>query len=279
MLLKNFISSCLFIFFLIGQSCSDHESKSVNAGIISSKQNEEPSNSPVSVKEAAPSNSIPALVERKLIKNGEISFKTKSLKESKNAIKKALEGFGGYIAKENVYDYSQNPSEELIVRVPAQHFDELLENILKGADEIDSKKIDIADVTEEFVDVEARLKNKKQLELKYQELLAKAGNMEDILKIEKERSVIREDIESTEGRLRYLTSQVSLSTLRITYYEKKVQGFNFGGKIGDALQNGGTGFLWFLVVMVQLWPLWMLGGIIWFIIIKFIRRANRKKLI
>lgn len=217
-----------------------------------------------------------AVFERKLIKTGDVSFKTKSLTETKKQITEALKAAGGYIAKENAYDYSENPSENLTVRVPAKNFDAFLNRILEGVDELDSKNIDISDVSEEFVDMEARLKNKKQLETKYQELLGKANNMDDILRIEKEISYIREDIESTEGRLKYLSNQVSYSTLTIHYYEKRSSGFNFGGKLGDALKNGGTGFLWFLIVMVQLWPLWLIGGFIWWFIVWLIRRRKSR---
>lgn len=214
--------------------------------------------------------------ERKLIKNGDVSFKTKSIVDTKKQIQLALLSFNGYIAKENAYDYSQNPSEELTVRVPAKDFDRFLDKILEGVDEVDSKHIDIQDVSEEFVDIEARLKNKKQLESKYQELLLKATNMEDILRIEKEISYIREEIESTEGRLRYLSNQVGYSTLRINYYEHRASGFHFGGKLGDALKNGSTGFLWFLIFIVQMWPLWLIGGLVWWLIVWLVRR-NKKK--
>lgn len=220
--------------------------------------------------------SVP-VVERKLIKNGDVWFKTKSIGETKQQIQAALNAVNGYIAKENAYDYSENPSEELTVRVPAKDFDKFLERILEGVEELDSKHIDIQDVTAEFVDIEARLKNKKQLEAKYQELLLKATNMNDILSIEREINSIREEIESTEGRLKYLSNQVSYSTLQIRYYEHRNSGFNFGGKLGNALKNGGTGFLWFIIVVVQLWPMWLIGGLVWWLIVKLVRRNRKNK--
>ncbi len=228
--------------------------------------------------EATGGQPIPTSIERKLIKNGEVSFKAKSLPETKARIKTTLLSMGGYIAKENAYDYSESPSEELVVRVPAKNFDAFLDAILKGVDDVDSKKIDIEDVTEEFVDKEARLKNKKQLEDKYRELLTKTQSMEDILKIEKEISSIREEIEAVEGRLKYLSNQVNYSTLRITYYEHRTSGFNFGGKLGNALQNGGTGFLWFIIGVVSLWPMWLILGVIWYVIVKLVKRSRAKKL-
>jgi hypothetical protein len=217
-------------------------------------------------------------IEKKLIKNGEIGFQTNNLSETRKKIEAALKANGGYIAKENSYDYSNNPTDEIITRVPAKDFDKFLNQVLDGVEKIDYKRVDIEDVTEQFVDIEARLKSRRQLEQKYEELMVKASNMEDILKIQKEKELIREEIESAEGRLKYLSNQVGYSTLKITYYEHKASGFNFGGKMGNALKDGSTGFLWFLIIMVQLWPLWLIGGLVWWFILFLIRRNRRKKL-
>lgn len=217
-------------------------------------------------------------MEKKLIKNGEVGFQVNSLAATKQKIVTALKANGGYVAKENSYDYSNNPTEELIVRVPAKDFDKFLTEVLTGVDKVDYKRVDIEDVTEQFVDIEARLKSKRQLENKYAELLTKASNMEDILKINKEMEIIREEIESAEGRLKYLSNQVGYSTLKINYYEHKLSsGFNFSGKMGNALKDGSTGFLWFLIIMVQLWPLWLMAGLIWWFIMWLIRRNKKKK--
>lgn len=220
---------------------------------------------------------VPQYSEKKLIKNGEVAFQVNSLAVTKQKIETSIKSVGGYIAKENSYDYSNNPTDELIVRVPAKDFDKFFAEVLNGVEKIDYKRIDIEDVTEQFVDIEARLKSKRQLETKYAELLIKASSMEDILKIQKEMESIREEIESAEGRLKYLSNQVGYSTLKITYYEHKASGFNFSGKMGNALKDGSTGFLWFLIIMVQLWPLWLVGAFIWWFIVWLIRRNRKKK--
>ncbi len=216
-------------------------------------------------------------IEKKLIKNGEVGFQVNDLTTTKQKVETALKANGGYIAKENSYDYSNNPTDELIVRVPAKDFDKFLAEVLSGVEKIDYKRVDIEDVTEQFVDIEARLKSKRQLETKYAELLTKATSMEDILKIQKEMEIIREEIESAEGRLKYLSNQVGYSTLKITYYEHTSTGFNFGGKMGNALKDGSTGFLWFLIFMVQLWPLWLISGLVWWFILWLIKRNRKKK--
>jgi hypothetical protein len=233
--------------------------------------------------DAAPEKGMPeeskSITEKKLIKNGDISFEVKNIKDTKAFLQKVISKHKGYISNEKIEDYRVNPTEILTVRVPNSNFDNIINEIGLEVGEFDSKRIDIEDVTAEFVDIEARLKNKKQLEGKYQELLAKANNMNDILKIEKEISLIREDIESTEGRLRYLNNQVGYSTLIITYYEKRATaGFHFGGKMADAISDGGMGFLWFLIGLTQLWPMWLIGGLIWYTIYKIIKRRKNQKL-
>jgi hypothetical protein len=219
------------------------------------------------------------ITEQKLIKNGSISFETRNLKDTKAFLQKTVSAYKGYISNEQIQDYKINPTEIITVRVPNAGFDKLINDIGSQVGEFDSKQISIEDVTAEFIDIEARLKNKKQLEGKYQELLARANNMADILKIEKEISIIREDIESTEGRLRYLSNQVGFSTLTITYYEHKATaGFHFGGKMGDALADGGMGFLWFTIGLTRLWPLWFIAALVWYIIYKAVKRSRKRKL-
>lgn len=272
--MKNFIFPLLFISAILF-SCGDQsksEDRAPNGGYESAA-------APAPAKEdgAVLGASIPKPIEQKLIKNGNVSFRVKSLMETKRSIQSVVVAMNGYIAKENTYGYDNSPSEELTVRIPSKNFDKFLDDVLQGAEEVDSKNIDIEDVTEQFVDIEARLKNKKQLEAKYQELMVKATNMEDILKIEKEISLIREDIESAEGKLKYLSNRVSYSTITLRYYEKRSSGFNFGGKLGNAIKNGGTGFLWFLIGFSSLWPLWVFGALAWFIIVRSIRKKRKKK--
>ena len=240
---------------------------------LGSKEQSQPNSQSTSVTDPTPEPT-----EQRLIKNGKISFMVKSLTESKQYIKNLLKSYNGYIAKEINYGDQDNPSEELLIRIPNKNFDQFLDQSLKGAEEIVSRNIEIEDVTTQFVDIEARLKNKKQLENKYHELLLKATNIEDILKIEKEISYIREDIEASEGKLKYLGNQVEYSTISLVYYEKRSSSFDFGGNIGSALISGGLGLLKFIVIMVNLWPLWLIGGLIWYTISRIIKKNRKNKI-
>jgi len=158
-------------------------------------------------------------IERKIIKEGVITFETVDLKRTESLITETVNEMGGYVASDNVFSNANRITHRMTVRVAADKFDQLLAKISESAEKLDRKTISALDVTEEYIDVEARLKTKKELESRYKELLIKAKTVEDLLSIEKEIGTLRTEIESIEGRLGYLQDRVSLSSLTIEYYK------------------------------------------------------------
>lgn len=215
-------------------------------------------------------------VERKLIKNGNISFETEDLQTTKTAIINLIKKYNGYISSDNQENYGNRKSIILRVRIPAKHFDTLISGISEKVNKFDSKNINISDVTTEFLDVESRLKNKKELEKKYLEILKKANSVKDILEVEKELGKLREDIESTEGRLKYLQNQVSFSTLNINFYKiEQNESSSFGKKIKDGFANGFENLKGFFIGLINVWPFIILAIILVFLIRKRIKRKNK----
>jgi hypothetical protein len=218
-------------------------------------------------------------INRKLIKEGNITFETEDTKATKSLIEQAALNFNAYLSEDNEYDYGYSIQHNITLRIPSDNFDLLLKEISSSIKEIDDKNITVRDVTEEYVDVEARLKAKKIVENRYLELLSKAHTVGDILQVENELARLREQIESTEGRLRYLKDQVSLSTLRISFYEKKenTKGFGFGEKAKDGFQNGYKGLLWFFIGLINIWPFLLVLGVgVWWLV-RVIKKSRRKK--
>lgn len=215
---------------------------------------------------------------RKLIKEGSITFETADTKATKSIIEKATKQFEGYLSEDNEYDYGYRIQHNVTVRVPSDNFDNLLNAISQAVVEMDDQNITVKDVTEEYVDVEARLKSKKKVEERYLSLLSKAHNVGDILQVEHELARIREDIERVEGRLRYLKNQVSLSTLRITYYQtiETEESFGFGKKVGNGFENGFKGLLWFFIGLVNIWPFILFVVIGVWVLVRWIKKRNKK---
>lgn len=214
--------------------------------------------------------------DRKIIKTGDIRFQSRNLQETENLIISTVNELEGYIANNNTYNSEDRISQNITVRVPAHRFDALLEKISSNARKIDYKNIHTQDVTEEFIDIEARLRTKKELEARYLELLKKAVKVEEIVAIEKELGALRADIESIEGRLKYLSNQVNMSTLTIEFYQLTGTTLNFSSKIGNALVAGWRLLLAFLVGLVNLWPfiLIMLVVLFWFFRVRRKRAVN-----
>ncbi|MDR2918414.1 MAG: DUF4349 domain-containing protein [Tannerella sp.] len=221
-----------------------------------------------------------ASLQRKIIKEGNIRFETSNATKTRESILKSVNENNGYLANDNSTSYGSSTDYYITIRVPADRFDILLEQISSTAKKIDSKDIKALDVTEEFIDVQARINTKKELENRYKEILKQAHKVEDILKIENEIGMLRSDIESLEGRLRYLKDKVSYSTLTVNFYEKNVttssHSFGFGEKFIGAIYSGWEGMLWFVIGLTSLWP-FIIIIIIAVFLIKRVRKNRKKK--
>jgi hypothetical protein len=123
------------------------------------------------------------------------------------------------------------------------------------------------------------LKNKKSLEERYRDLLIKAETVKDILEIERNINQVRTEIEQLEGQFRYLSQQISYSTLHVNFYELLPYQYNehnrpgFGARLLSGLNSGWQGFLSFIVGLFSIWPFVLLGigGIV------LVRRWRKKR--
>lgn len=221
---------------------------------------------------------VPMPQQRMIVRDGEISFQTGDLAKTRHIILNSCRELGGYVAEESQAKYSGRTENTILVRIPSQKFDVLLERISAEARFLDVKNIRASDVTEEFVDTRARLQTKKELEQRYLELLRKAGKLEDVLKIEEHLAAVRADIEVTEGRLNYLSHAVSMSSLRITYYEQSATTDGFASKLWDAVASGWRGLSLFVIFLARLWPFLLIAGtILWIIFRKDVHLRKRQK--
>lgn len=206
----------------------------------------------------------------KLIKNGTVSFRSDELEATAGIIQKAIQAHGGYASDENETKYDGQITRRVTIRVPSNKFDALLADISTGVKQFDERSISVNDVTEEFYDLSARLKTKKEIESRYIKILSRAGKITEVLEVEKQIGEIREEIERVEGRLKFLENQVSMSTLRITYYKtlaaKSQNNDGFGHKIAQSFVHGWDMLLSILLVFVGVWPLLLLGVGVFFAI-------------
>ena len=216
-------------------------------------------------------------IERKIIKKGQIRFKTADVNKTNSLITQTVKELNGYITMENAYDYSDRLEHRLIIRVPAEKFDMLFKNISESVEKFDSKHVDVLDVTEEYIDIDARIKTKKALQNKYIELLKRATKVEEILNIEKEIGNLQEEIESVEGRMKYLQDNIAFSTLNVTYYQKTTSSFGFASKFVEGIKEGWSVFLWVIVGLSYLW-VFLLVAVVSIYFIRLLKKKKKKVL-
>lgn len=199
------------------------------------------------------------LTEKKLIKEGRVEFEADDLNDTRKTVFAAVHKYNAYVSSDQELNFPGRISNTIVIRVPENNFDNLLNDATKGINSFDSKEITVKDVTEEFLDITARLKTKKELETRYLELLKQAKTVSEMLEIEKQIGELRSEIESVEGRLKYLENRVTYSVLTLTFYERIPGQTQFGQKFKDGLRNGWNNLLAFFVVLINLWPFVLIG--------------------
>ena len=203
--------------------------------------------------------------ELKLIKTGTLEFETVDLRSTYQRIRQAADANAGFLSNEFTENEYNRIVQSITVRVPSRNFDQMVSAVSKGVEHFDTKTIQATDVTEEFVDAEARLKTKKQVEQRYQDLLKRANKISEILEIEKQIGDLRAEIESIEGRLRFLSNRVDYSTLDIRFYKKiKEEEVVTENRLLKALRNGWVGLADFFIGLVSIWPFMIFLGVVGF---------------
>jgi hypothetical protein len=226
---------------------------------------------------------IPDAVNKKLIKDGNMRIKTNDIEASKKQLDGLLKEFQGYFESENLENDDQSTRYNLRVRLPAQRFEGFIVALETGDDEVESKYVQTRDVTEEYIDVVTRLKNERAYMVRYQALLAKASTVKDILSIEESIRKLQEEIESREGRLKYLNDQIAFSTLNIELYKEKPYKYAsrqkdpFGERVKKSLSNGWSFIVGLALLLVAMWPLWLIGaGVV--VLVRRVRKRQKEKL-
>jgi hypothetical protein len=206
--------------------------------------------------------------DRKLIRNGHLTIQTDDISRTRNEVEKLCKTNQAYIASETQNNYDHRLQYEQVIRVPGNSFDTMMKNLEALGKRTENKNIEATDVTEQFIDTEARIRTQRALELRYIDILKKATAVKDMLEIEGHLTEVRGEIERMEGRLKYLSNQVEYSTISLTYFQPlKKTDFGFGDKVMASLGNGWEMLLAFVIGLLNIWPFIILltGGIYLFV--------------
>lgn len=224
---------------------------------------------------ASPSGSASSDVkmERKLTKEGTLVWETSDILKTHAGILERTKKLNGYLSDDNQVRDEYQIRTTMELRIPSDQFDTFIAGMEKDVRKFDEKNIKVIDVTEEYIDVAARIKTKKELEQHYYDLLKQTKNVSEVLQVEEQLNNVRTDIESAEGRLKYLNDRVSMSVLHLTFYETTSAPVGFFGETGKSFVEGWKGLLYFILGVIRVWPLIVVVSIL---IFWFIRRKLRK---
>lgn len=207
--------------------------------------------------------------ERVLLRTADCRLEVENIAEQVKRIEALAARKTGYLGDLKWQHYSYQEEVTMTLRVPAEDFQPTLDEILKLAISVDYQQISTQDVTEEYVDIQSRLKTKKAVRDRYEEILrTKAKTVADIFQAEEQIRRLQEEIEAQEGRLRYLSQRAALSTITLRLYEEVEEQAeapwwkSFGGEIGDSLKSSIVLLKGLFLGILSIWPLLLIGGLL-----------------
>lgn len=159
---------------------------------------------------------------RKIIYTAEVSLIVENLTKGQQKLRDMVQKYGGYIAGSNIDGVTGAPrTGNWKVRVPVGRYDSFMKDVA-ALGEVQNIHTDSQDVSEEYYDLQTRIANKQVEEKRLIEHLKDStAKLEDILKVEKEISRVRGEIEQMQGRMRLLANQTELATVTVTINEVK----------------------------------------------------------
>jgi hypothetical protein len=202
--------------------------------------------------------------DKKIIKTAVLNLEVKDYNAFYTSIRDKVRAAGGYIAQEEQTQSDYKIENSLTIKVPVDQFDDAVAQLSLNTEKINEKKITSQDVTTEIVDTKSRMEAKKQVRLRYMDLLKQAKNMEEILNVQSEINEVQEEIESAAGRIQYLGHSSTFSTIHLAYYQilnlsaKDISNPSFGTKLSNAFKTGWSWIGDLFIGLVSVWPLFLL---------------------
>jgi hypothetical protein len=224
--------------------------------------------------------SLPSTQERMIVRNGYIDLVVADVLAARDDIAQLAISYGGYVVASSIRGEEEDLRGNITIRVPDDLFEQALAELRGMAVRVTEENTSSQDVTEEYVDLQSRLKNAEATEQQYLNILEQATDVEDILRVYERLTYVRQEIEQIKGRMQYLerTSSMSLIEVRLEpeasakplaragwnvleVFKSAIRGLSIAGQVI------GTIAIWLLIFI----PIWgtILGIIIW--------RVHRKR--
>jgi hypothetical protein len=247
----------------------------------------------VSLSDAVKAETMAEAAERKIIRNADITIEVTSTTEAQHRVTSIAEAHGGFVVtseakqRESVDPAQRTTDFKLVVRVPENQFGVALDEIKKLASNVPEEKATGQDVTEEFIDLEARIKTQKALEGQFLEIMRQANKIEDALEVQRQIAEVRTEIEKLEGRKRFIENRSSLATISVNIQAPKPViattpvgfGHSLREAISDSVEVASEMFLFFVRFVIVGLPVFLFVGLPSVLLLRYLmRRARRMRM-
>jgi hypothetical protein len=290
----------LFVLLSFSLSCSQRMAETVSARKdmpqtqeAAKTQNYGKEMEKVSLNEVDKEGSTAEAADRKIIRNADITIEVSSTVDAQHQVTSIAESHGGFVATSEAKQREGNdPAQrtldiKLVVRVPSNQFGRAFDEIKKLAGNTPAEQVTSQDVTEDFIDLEARIKTQKALEVQFLEIMRQANKIADALEVQRQIAEVRTEIEKLEGRKRFLENRSSLSTINVNIQTPKpiitVTQTGFGHSlreaVSDSISLASDMVLFFVRSVIMLLPVFLFVFLPLGLVGRYlIRRAKRMRL-
>ena len=152
---------------------------------------------------------------RKIIYTGDIQLEVKNPVEVMVVVERLVQAVGGYVASSNTTNQNDTQIVTMSLRVPAERYQDVMAQLRRVGDKVLEEKTTSQDVSEEYADLSAQLRNLEATEAQYLEFLKRAQTIDEVLKVQQQLTTVRGQIERIKGRLTYLDRRSDLATINV----------------------------------------------------------------
>lgn len=240
--------------------------------------------------EADSENKVDNKTDRKVIYNADLQIEVQNYEQTFNDLDEEITELDGYIVDSNINEDEEDGSKNghITARIPQEDFNSFIKTVEEGSSKVLESSTSGEDVTEEYVDLESRLKSKEVVEDRLLTFMEKADKTEDLLKISNDLAEVQEEIEALKGQINYLDDKSDLATVSIYMQEKNValSGIDEGElntwektkqQLMKSINFLISAFSGIFIFIVGNLPVFILLGIIGLIIYLIIRRMTRNR--
>jgi uncharacterized protein DUF4349 len=169
----------------------------------------------------------------KIVRTAQLDLLVDDVSESRQKITSLVASEGGYIQSERV----EGDMAKLSLKVPTTRFEEVRERLRKLAKRVREDASTATDVSKQYIDTDARLRNFRAEELQFLDILKHARTVADTLAATKELSEVRENIEETDAELQHLKDQIDMSAIDVTISAEAIESYAVHWSMGSSLKS------------------------------------------